>query len=267
MASVLDIAMAVVDGIMAVIPRRRPDRAALERARLISHRGEHDNIRIRENTLPAFEQARAKGVWGIECDIQWTQDLVPVICHDPSPQRLFGVDTPLAQFTFGDLRTHVPDIPNLEEVVGEFGGNTHLMLELKAGHWPEPARQSDILRDILAHLTPGDDFHLLSLKPELFDHVAFVDRRYCMPVAETNVAAISRYALDNHCAGLGGHYLLLHNNLEKRHAAAGQKLGTGFPASRNCLFRELNRGIEWVFSNDAAALQAILDKALADGST
>ena len=32
-----------------------------------------------------------------------------------------------------------------------------------------------------------------------------------------------------------------------------------FPSSRNTLFRELNRGIEWIFSNDAVALQHIRD--------
>ncbi len=266
MASVLDMAMAVVDGVMAVIPRATPGKAALEKARLIAHRGEHDNRGIRENTLAAFEQARAAGVWGIECDIRWTGDLVPVICHDPTPERLFGIDTPLATLSFRELRAQVPEIPSLAEVVREFGHNTHLMLEIKDGHWPEPARQSDALRDCLATLAPGDDFHLLSLTPELFDHIAFVDKRCCLPVAEVNVAAISRYALEHGCTGLGGHYLLLNETLRRRHAAAGQRLGTGFPASRNCLFRELNRGIEWIFSNNAVALQGELDKAMAGGS-
>lgn len=262
MASVLDIVTAVVDGIMAVIPRRVPDRSALQNCRLVSHRGEHDNRQVLENTLAAFEQARGAGVWGIECDIRWTRDLVPVILHDPSPQRLLGVDSPMAQLTLEDMRARVPEIPSLQEVVNEFGGNTHLMLELKSGHWPEPARQAETLRRILEPLSPGADYHLLSLQPDLFDHVPFVPRRYCLPVAEVNVASISRYALDNGCAGIAGHYLLLNETLKNRHATAGQVLGTGFPASRNCLYRELNRGIEWVFSNNAMALQAAVDRAL-----
>jgi glycerophosphoryl diester phosphodiesterase len=83
-----------------------------------------------------------------------------------------------------------------------------------------------------------------------------------MPVAETNVARLSEYALSQGCAGLGGHYLLLNRSLQRRHGAVGQRLGTGFPGSRNCLFRELNRGVEWIFSNNAAALQEILRKEL-----
>ena len=266
MASVLDIVMAVVDGIMAAIPRSVPDRSALQNCRLISHRGEHDNRHIMENTLPAFEQARSAGVWGIECDIRWTRDLVPVICHDSKPQRVFGIDIPVSELTFQELRARVPQLPSLEAVVDDFGGNTHLMLEIKSGHWPEPARQAETLCTVLKPLSPGDDYHLLALQTELFDHVPFVEKRFCLPVAETNVTTMSRYALEQGCAGLGGHYLLLNKTLQQRHGAAGQKLGTGFPASRNCLFRELNRGIEWVFSNRAVALQAEVNRALSQES-
>ena len=84
------VAMTVVDGVMAILPRPVPDRAVLERCKIISHRGEHDNVTILENTLPAYEQARAAGVWGIEADIRFTADRVPVICHDATTLRVFG---------------------------------------------------------------------------------------------------------------------------------------------------------------------------------
>ncbi len=268
MTSVLDIAMSVVDSIMAVIPRAEPGRAALERCRLISHRGEHDNVDVMENTLVAFEAAQRGGVWGLECDIRWTCDLVPVICHDATPGRVFGVDTlladtPIAEVSFNELRRRASQIPSLREVVEQFGGKMHLMLELKHESWPDAAAQADILRHELAPLLPGENYHLLSLDPEMFARVPFVLPRYCLPVAEVNVGVLSRYALAQGCAGLGGHYLLLNNRLRSRHSEQGQRLGTGFPRSRNCLYRELNRGIEWVFSNDAVALQRIVDEALA----
>jgi glycerophosphoryl diester phosphodiesterase len=41
-----------------------------------------------------------------------------------------------------------------------------------------------------------------------------------------------------------------------------QKMGTGYIGSKNCLFRELNRGIEWIFSNNAADLQKIVQHLL-----
>ena len=261
MASILNAVTLVLDGFMAAFPRALPARANLDDCRLISHRGEHDNVLIMENTVAAFHQARNAGVWGIECDVRWTRDLVPVILHDNTPYRLFGVAAPVAEITFQQLRSQVPEIPSLQEVVSDFGGSTHLMLEVKSGYWPEPKRQATILKTILAPLIPGIDYHLLALRTELFELLPFVQKRFCIPVAETNVAAMSQYALAHDCAGLAGHYLLLHKSLQQRHRAAGQKLGTGFPTSKNCLFRELNRRVEWVFSNHAVALQEVINKA------
>lgn len=257
--SLLDIAMAVVDSIMAIIPRQAPERAALERCKIIAHRGEHDNKRVMENTIRAFEQAQAAGIWGIECDIRWTSDLVPVICHDPSPARVFGEPSVINSLTFDQLHSRVPDIPRLEEVIRLFGCATHLMLEIKAEPWPEPARQCEILRSLLAPLEPVRDYHILALDPTVFDPLGFLPSECFFPVAETNVKAISEQAIAHGYGGLGGHYLLLTNPLKKQHDMHKQRLGTGFPASKNCLFRELNRGIEWIFSNNAIALQAIRD--------
>lgn len=260
--SLLDIAMTVVDSIMAVIPRQVPEREALERCKIISHRGEHDNKHVMENTLQAFEKAREAGVWGIECDIRWTSDLVPVICHDPSPARVFGVASAISSLTFRQLRERVPDIPSLEDVISGFGGSTHLMLEIKSEPWPESARQCDTLRSLLAPLEPVTDYHLLALDPALFNPLDFLPSQSLFPVAETNVKAISEQAIAHHYGGLGGHYLLLSNALKKQHDTHNQRLGTGFPTSKNGLFRELNRGIEWIFSNDAVALQGIRDQYL-----
>ena len=257
--SLQDIAMAVVDAIMATIPRRIPDKGALQRCKIISHRGEHDNVNVMENTLQAYECARNVGVWGIEGDIRWTSDLVPVICHDPSPQRVFGYSTPLQSLSFSELRAAVPLIPSLEEVIHEFGGNTHLMLEIKEENWPDPTRQRAVIRELLSHLQPTADYHFLALDPALFSRLDFAPTDSFLPVAEINVSALSQKALAGGYTGLAGHYLLLSNRLKKRHAALGQRLGSGFPRSRNCLFRELNRGIEWIFTNDAVKLQGIRD--------
>ena len=257
--SLQDFAMVVVDWIMAVLPRPIPDRAALERCKIIAHRGAHDNKTVMENTLEAFDAARAAGVWGIECDIRWTADLVPVICHDPSPARVFGTAMNVSALTFDQLRTSVPDIPSLKEVIQAFAGDTHLMLELKAEAWPNPGRQREILRALLAPLTPATDFHMLALAPSLFEPLDFLPSESFFPVAEMNVSTMSTQAIAGGYAGMGGHYLLLTNRVKRNHDACGQRLGTGFPSSRNTLFRELNRGIEWIFSNDAVALQHIRD--------
>lgn len=262
MASLQDIAVSVVDSLFAALPQPKPEKAALEACRVISHRGEHDNKSVKENTMAAFAQATDSGVWGIECDIRFTADHVPVICHDPSTARVFGIDHRVDELTFDQLRRALPDVPSLEEVIATYGKRNHLMLEIKSEPWPESTLRRNRLRDLLAPLTPCDDYHLLSLEPAMFSRVDFAPNESFLPVAELNVKTMSELSLARGYAGIGGHFFLLNNTLRDRHAAKGQQLGTGFPHSRNALFRELNRGIEWIFTNNAVEIQAIRDEAL-----
>ena len=80
-----------------------------------------------------------------------------------------------------------------------------------------------------------------------------------MPIALWNLKRFSDLALEKKMAGLAGHYFLLNNALLAKHRADGQKVGTGYPGSKNCLFREINRGVAWIFSNDAAKLQKMVN--------
>ena len=257
------LAIDLVDLVMALIPRAVPSAAALRNCKIVSHRGEHDNRRVMENTLLAFDIARAAGVWGIECDLRWTSDLVPVICHDPSTERVFGKPVLIESITFAELREQLPAIPSLEEVVARYSGNTHLMLELKCLSAEHLVQQRETLARILGKVTAGEDFHVLALDPGLFTLVDFIAPQYLLPVAETNVHQLSRISLQRGYRGLAGHYLLLGEGVRRRHLAAGQHIGTGFPRSRNCLCRELNRGVQWIFSNDAVYLQGKVNALLA----
>ena len=57
-------------------------------------------------------------------------------------------------------------------------------------------------------------------------------------------------------------YLLISDRLLKKHHIKNQFIGTGYVRSKNCLFRELNRGVEWIFSNHALELQSICNSLL-----
>ena len=252
-------AQAVVDGWMALMPRRRPDRAAIKRCRIVAHRGAHRGQDIPENTFEAFERACAAGVWGIETDIRWTRDRVPVIIHDPDAERVFGKPIKMADVTFSELREAVPQILSLAELVSHFGGKTHLMLELKDEPFPELELQRQILADHLAPLTPGTDYHFVALDPVLFDIFAIQPRSCCLPVGFENMASLSRASLGTGLGGITGHYVLLGSAMQKRHEQAGEKVGTGFVRSRNSLWREINRNVEWVFTNHAVDVQGFLD--------
>ncbi|MBW1898832.1 MAG: hypothetical protein JRI61_07215 [Deltaproteobacteria bacterium] len=131
------------------------------------------------------------------------------------------------------------------------------MLEIKKEFYPDPEYQNQVLQKIFAPLRPFKDFHILSLSPEMFPLITFIDKSIFLPIAELNFTALSSMALKNNYCGITGHYLFLSNSILQKHRSVGQKIGTGFISSRNALFRELNRGVDWIFSNHAEKLQHI----------
>jgi glycerophosphoryl diester phosphodiesterase len=67
----------------------------------IAHRG--DPLHERENTLPAFESAVQKGADMVEIDLRRTRDGVIVVLHDPTLERLWGVDHAVADLGASDV--------------------------------------------------------------------------------------------------------------------------------------------------------------------
>jgi glycerophosphoryl diester phosphodiesterase len=250
----------LVDGVFRRWPRQPPPAHLLRSCRLISHRGEHDNLNRFENTLASFDAAVNAGVWGIELDLRWTRDLVPVVSHDPDTRRLFGPDTRIGQMTLATTKRKFPSIPTLSEVIDRYGGRVHLMMEIKTEPYPAPAVQSRRMQKQLAPLSPGKDFHLMSLHPDLFACFAFLPARAFVPIARFRIDRFSRMAAANEWGGIAGHCLLATDGLLSRHHRLGQGVGTGFADSRRCLFREVARGVDWVFSNRAAEMQAVCDQ-------
>jgi glycerophosphoryl diester phosphodiesterase len=253
----------VVDFFYHYRPQPFPGRERLHRCKIVSHRGQHDNLRVRENTLAAFEIARSCGVWGIELDIRWTRDLVPVVTHDPDLRRVFQLPLRVAALNFAQLRARAPLVPSLAEVVAACGRRLHLMIDLKQEAFPDPPRQRRRLAEHLALLSPGRDYHFLALQPAVFETFKVAPPQTYLPVGQGPLGVLSRLALRRRYGGIAGHYLMLSDRLIARHRQAAQETGTGFVKSRNCLFRELNRGVHWIFSNHAAGLQAMRNALLA----
>jgi glycerophosphoryl diester phosphodiesterase len=239
-------------------PRPMPAADRLNHCKLISHRGEHDNITVLENTLDAFERAAAAGAWGIELDVRWTRDGVPVVFHDADLRRLHGLPERIDRLTRQALRQRAPDIPSLGEVVDRFGSRLHLMIEIKQVQWPAAASQSRSLRGALAALAPVEAYHLMALKPEVLARLSGFPSRSLVAIAYHWPDRLSRWVTHHQWGGLCTHYALMRKSIMRRHQARGQRIGTAYPASRNCLFREINRGVDWIFTNNAARLLGLL---------
>ena len=229
----------MVDGYFAAIPRRKPDPEKMKNARLIAHRGAHNNeAGIFENTREAFRLAEKVGCWGIELDIHSTADKILVVNHDPTLKRLWGHDVTIAHITFSALRSLVPEIPSLAEVVAEFGRQMHLFIELKT-----PLAEEDILVQNLHHLEPCKDYHLLSLDPGIFSSLPqFPPKSLLLVAVHNNVKAFCDLSIKSGYGGVMGNYLLLTNNRLRQLNEAQQSSGVGFVNSKNSLYRELNRG-------------------------
>ncbi|WP_051969254.1 glycerophosphodiester phosphodiesterase [Kitasatospora azatica] len=73
----------------------------MTRTLAVAHRG--DPYRFRENTLPSIAAAFAAGADAVEVDVQLTRDRVPVLLHDPTLKRLWGLDRPVGALTSAQL--------------------------------------------------------------------------------------------------------------------------------------------------------------------
>lgn len=251
----------MVNGCISLIPRSKPTLAEAQAARLIAHRGAHYNAQgIIENTLDAFFLAQKTGCWGIELDVRATADKILVINHDPTIKRLWGHDIAIADLSFHELRALAPKIPTLVEVVTEFGQQMHLFIELKA-----PFHDEAVLVNVLQGLSAVKDYHLLTLRSEVFSTLSQFPKEALLLVASyNNVAQFCHLSTQEHYGGVLGHYLLLINSLSEKLKEANQQVGVGFVDSKNSLYRALTRGINWVFSNQVievhAHLQTLLDE-------
>ncbi len=212
--------------------------------------------------MAAFTRVADAGGWGIEFDVRWTRDLEPVVIHDADTSRVFNTELDVASVSFAELRQQVPEIPALAEVADRFGGSQHLMVELKQDEMGATQARAERLQDIFAALTPGDDYHFLGMKFDLFELTGFAGTRAFLPVAELNTAAFSRDALARDFAGVCGHYVLLNRDMIRRHHSQRQEVGVGFIASRFCFYRELSRGVDWIFTNHALKLISIREQLL-----
>jgi glycerophosphoryl diester phosphodiesterase len=252
----------ILDRFYARWPQAVPARDRLQHCKIISHRGDYDNRNIFENTLAAFDRAQGQGVWGIEFDIRWTKDLNPVAIHDADLRRVFGLKDSIRQVTLTELKSRCPLVPALSEMIQKYGKRIHLMIEIKAEHYPDPVGQNRILSELLSFLEPEKDYHLLTLTPEMFNLIECVPRSALLPVAHLNFLRLSKMAIERNYSGFAGHYVLLTKSRLKKHKESKQKVATGYVNSKNCLFRELNRNVEWIFSDNAVELQKIVNRLL-----
>ena len=119
----------IVDVWFSIIPRGHPAGDLLKEAKIIAHRGAHQSPGIRENSIEAFERAVGAGVYGIELDVQWSKDNVPIVFHDEDLKRVFGLPPRVEALEYERLRGL--GVPSVREVVSNYRDRCHLFIDIK----------------------------------------------------------------------------------------------------------------------------------------
>jgi glycerophosphoryl diester phosphodiesterase len=104
------------------------------RPRVWAHRG--DSAHHPENTMVAFEAARAAGADGIELDVRLDGDGVVIVFHDDDLRRLCGRPgrvEDMREAERKELRVGGQPVPTLAEVL-EAAGSIEIDVEIKAPH-------------------------------------------------------------------------------------------------------------------------------------
>ncbi len=250
-----------VDFIFSVLPQRTPSPLLARNVQLVAHRGAH-KYGIKENTLKGFEICIDHQIWGIEFDIRWTKDHEPILLHDINAKHIFHrPDIIPNQLTIFELKKELPEIPTLEEVVQKFGQKIHFMIELKEC-FSSHSLQIERLMQVLSPLQPINDYHFLSLHPKELLSFLKTPKEAMIGVSILNTRTISKAVTANSMGGHCGHYLLLNKKMQKKHEAFKQKVGTGYVSSRNSLYREIQRGVEWIFTNNPIEIQNELNNVI-----
>lgn len=246
-----------VDACVAYLPRPRPKLMANTPVCLVAHRGAHDHsLHIQENTHAAFERALKLGCYGIEFDVHACADGVLVVNHDATLTRLWGHDVAINTLGFDELRALVPALPSLAEMITNYGKRIHLFIELKS-----PFTAVQTLANTLQPLTPCEDYHFLSLDETIFPLLTLFPKKSMLLVpVHNNVSKFCKLSLEQQYGGVLGHYLLFRNSQIERLLAAKQMAGVGIVDSRFSLYRELNRGLRYLFSNQVATIASCLEE-------
>lgn len=245
----------IVDGVFATVPRIKPSSSQANKAAVIAHRGAHDhNKTIYENTHQAFQRANELGCWGIEFDVRSTADGVFVINHDASLKRLWQQDALIEHLNFAELRHLAPSIPSLAEVIAKYGNSLHLFIELKVA-----VKNPQALLNALSPCEPIKNYHLLTLDPRFYEGLeSLPDDALLLVAGHNNLQQLCNLSVTKPYGGVLGNYLLLTNKKRKKLGQAQQVTGVGFVNSKNSLYRELNREVHWLFTNQAQRICAYL---------
>jgi glycerophosphoryl diester phosphodiesterase len=234
------------------------------RPRVWAHRGA--SAIAPENTMVAFEAARAAGADGLEFDVRFDADKNVVVFHDDPLERLVGGPGRMSQLSTAEraaLRVRGEPVPLLAEVLDSF--ELELDVEIKvdrAGRGGElvaatakvirDARKTVIDRTLVSSFDP---FALLQFHQHLPDIA-------CAYIFHSKQALPLRRGWVGNAVGVSlvhpDHTLCTEDSVRRWHSA-GMPINTWTVDDPDELRRLAALGIDGVFANDPGAALRVLE--------
>jgi glycerophosphoryl diester phosphodiesterase len=236
---------------------------------LIAHRG--DSAHAPENTIPAFEQAVAKGADWIELDLTLSSDDEVVVCHDATLWRRARSRKRLRSLTAAELaRVDVSrgfpafaptGVPRLGEVLDSVGIAIPLYLELKS---PGGGRRNPMARRLLerclAHVPRSSGHALASFDAGLVRGVIEAGRRAVLilkdPSAFFGMSPLHRRGL----YAVSVRHDVLRPDFVEHVTRERLRLWVWTVDEEKAISRALDRGAHGICGNDVARARAVLNK-------
>lgn len=238
---------------MGAMATSDPTAGAFASFTAVAHRG--DPYVHRENTLPSVRSALRAGAGAVEIDVRLTRDGVPVLLHDATLGRLWGVDRPLAAFSADELREVTGGgVPTLREALAEAAaaGTGRLFVDL-----PDPSAAAAAVAEV--HASGATERVYYCGGPAAMLNVRRADPDAEIALTWTTLAP-PRAAL---LAGVRPHWLnyrfgLVTPELVARDHANGLRVSAWTADTRRTMRRLLRAGVDSITTNRIGTLRALL---------
>jgi glycerophosphoryl diester phosphodiesterase len=242
------------------------------RPRVWAHRG--DSAHAPENTMLAFDKARAAGADGIELDVQFDADRNVVVFHDSELDRLTGRPGRLEQLSAAErakLRVGGEPVPLLAEVLASVGRELEIDVELKVARVARAGALAAATAQVIKASGRAEQILISS-----FDPVALIQCHRHLPDIALGYLFHDEQGLPMRRGWVGTwigaslvhpqHTLCTPERIANWHRA-GLPVNVWTVDDRAELERLSRIGVDGVFCNDPGHAIAVLNAALADRSS
>lgn len=217
---------------------------AMQTVTAVAHRG--DPYRFRENTLDSLRSALDRGADAVELDVRLTRDGVPVLLHDDTLERLWGVERPLSALSAEEVRGLTGGrVPTLAQALAATG-DSRVMVDLCG---QVTRRTMERILDVVRQIGAGDRVYY-SAGAEAMLTVRAADPRAEIALTWTTLAP-PRPALLAAIAPrwLNYRFPLVDRDLIARVRRDGQLVSVWTPDTRRSLRRLLELGVDSITTN------------------